>query len=49
MEAIAQLLVDPGVDSPLNIEVAKLIRMNDHVGAESLVRWGCEEYKYTGR
>ena len=49
LQAIAQMLVDPGIDSPLNVDVAKLLTQKDYVGAESVVRWGCCEWKYTGR
>ena len=45
------MLANPGVDSPLNVDVAALLRSGDAVGAESLVRWGCalREGRYEGR
>lgn len=40
LEAIAQLLSAGGEpDSPLNIDIAKLIRSGDLIGAEALVRF----------
>lgn len=38
LEAVQQLLMSPEVDSPLNVDVAALLRQGDEVGAESLVR-----------
>lgn len=45
------MLANPGIDSPLNIEVAKLLNMGDSVGAEGLVRWACSMPwgRYEGR
>lgn len=40
--AVQMLLVDPGLDSPLNVDIAGLWRAGDTVGAEALVRF------YTG-
>ncbi|MCJ1470660.1 hypothetical protein MMC07_009306 [Pseudocyphellaria aurata] len=47
LEAVHQLLAYPEVDSPLNVEVAALLRNGDGVGAESLVRWCCREWRWT--
>ncbi|MCJ1313622.1 hypothetical protein MMC25_007301 [Agyrium rufum] len=47
--AIHQLLTYPEADSPLNIDVANLLRSGDLVGAEGLIRWCCEEWRYDGR
>lgn len=51
MEAIWQMLQNPGIDSPLNVDVAKLLHEKDYVGAESLVRWAISEPwgRYNGR
>lgn len=44
IEAIHHMLGNPGVDSPLNIEVAALLRGGDAIGAEGLVRfWESED------
>ncbi|RAK95731.1 putative ubiquitin conjugating enzyme (UbcJ) [Aspergillus ibericus CBS 121593] len=44
LTAIHQLLTDPRPDSPLNVDVAALLRDGDLVGWESLVRfWTGEE------
>jgi peroxin-4 len=37
------MLANPGIDSPLNVDVAALLRSGDAVGAESLVRWAVSE------
>lgn len=43
MSAIQQLLADPGLDSPLNVDAGNLLREDDALGMESLVRfWTCE-------
>lgn len=47
--AVHQLLAYPAPDSPLNLEVAALLREGDVVGAEALVRFYCEEEKWRGR
>lgn len=47
--AIHQLLAYPAVDSPLNLEVANLLRGGDEVGAEGLVRYFCWVERYDGR
>lgn len=51
VEAIAYMLANPGIDSPLNVDVAALLRSGDAVGAESLVRWGISrsDGRYEGR
>jgi len=46
--AIHQLLSYPEPDSPLNVDVAKLLREGDLIGAESLVRWCCDEWRWNG-
>ncbi|KAL9604012.1 MAG: hypothetical protein Q9219_000774 [cf. Caloplaca sp. 3 TL-2023] len=46
LEAIWLLLRYPEVDSPLNVDVAVLLRGGDEVAAEGLVRWGCGEWKW---
>ena len=48
LEAVEQLLREPEVDSPLNVDVAVLLRQGDRVGGEGLVRFWCEERRYVG-
>ena len=48
MTAIQQLLSDPGLDSPLNVDVANLMREDDAVGYESLVRFWTAERRWQG-
>lgn len=48
LEAVQRLLAYPEVDSPLNVDVAALIRSGDVLGAEGLVRWCCEEWRWEG-
>lgn len=43
LSAIQQLLTDPRPDSPLNVDVAALLRDGDLVAWESLVRFYTEE------
>ncbi|ELR05067.1 hypothetical protein GMDG_01637 [Pseudogymnoascus destructans 20631-21] len=51
VEAVALMLANPGVDSPLNVDIAALLRSGDAVGAESLVRWAAAETwgRYEGK
>lgn len=46
--AIQQLLSAPGLDSPLNVDIANLYRENDAVGAEGLVRFWTTEKRWSG-
>ncbi|EXJ54793.1 peroxin-4 [Cladophialophora yegresii CBS 114405] len=48
MGAIQQLLSSPGLDSPLNVDVANLYRENDTVGAEGLVRFWTGAKRWAG-
>ncbi|KAL6247817.1 hypothetical protein RBB50_005165 [Rhinocladiella similis] len=48
MGAIQQLLTSPGLDSPLNVDIANLYRENDTIGAESLVRFWTGEKRWAG-
>jgi peroxin-4 len=48
VRAVRTLLAYPEVDSPLNVDVASLIRDGDVVGARRLVELWAEEEKYTG-
>ncbi|KAK5944097.1 hypothetical protein PMZ80_003378 [Knufia obscura] len=48
MGAIQQLLSDPGLDSPLNVDVANLMREDDGVGWEGLVRYWTSERRWQG-
>ena len=47
--AIHQLLAYPAVDSPLNLEVANLLREGDEIGAEGLVRYFCWRERERGK
>jgi len=42
------LLGYPEINSPLNLDVASLIRDGDHLGARKLVELWAEEERYTG-
>ena len=46
LEAIHYMLAYPEPDSPLNVDVAVLMRSGDLVGAESLIRWCCNEWRW---
>ncbi|KAI9802989.1 MAG: hypothetical protein M1825_002222 [Sarcosagium campestre] len=48
LASVQQLLADPEPDSPLNVDIAALLRSGDQVGAESLVRYYTQEYRWTG-
>ncbi|EHY53603.1 hypothetical protein HRR83_003815 [Exophiala dermatitidis] len=48
MGAIQQLLTSPGLDSPLNVDIANLYREHDKIGAESLVRFWTVEKRWAG-
>ena len=48
LEAIHQLLAYPEVDSPLNIDIARLLKDGDRIGGESLVRFWCLEKRWSG-
>ncbi len=48
LEAVHHLLRYPDVDSPLNVDVAVLIRTGDRVAAEGLVRYYCWEWRWEG-
>lgn len=50
LESVGRLIQDAGegVDSPLNIDVANLLRAGDGIGAEGLVRYWCGEERFTG-
>lgn len=48
MSAIQQLLTDPGLDSPLNVDIANLYREDDAVGWESLIRYYTAEKRWQG-
>ena len=42
------LLRYPECDSPLNVDVATLIRQGDRVGWEGVVRFWCQEKRWEG-
>jgi len=48
VESVVRLLAEPGVDSPLGIEVAALLRQGDSIGARGLVGYWCGEERYEG-
>jgi peroxin-4 len=48
LESVARLLGEPGTDSPLNVDVAALIRDGDFVGARGLVGFYCGEDRFEG-
>jgi len=48
LESIGRLLGEPGVDSPLNVDVAALIRGGDWIGARGLVGFWSEEERFDG-
>jgi len=48
LTAIHQLLTSPEPDSPLNIDIAQLFRQRDFTGAESLIRFYTEIFRYEG-
>ncbi|KAJ9293163.1 hypothetical protein DTO271G3_8107 [Paecilomyces variotii] len=49
LSAIHQLLTDPQPDSPLNVDVAALLRDGDIPGWESIVRYWTEEERWQGQ
>lgn len=48
VSAIQQLLDDPGLDSPLNVDIANLYREHDDIAAEGLVRFWTGEKRWQG-
>lgn len=48
LTAVQQLLTSAEVDSPLNVDVAVLVREGDLVGAEGLIRYWCGAERWTG-
>lgn len=49
LAAVRQLLTEPEVDSPLNVDVAQLLREGDAIGAEGLIRFWCGEKRWDGK
>jgi peroxin-4 len=51
VRAVRMLLSCPGIDSPLNVDVASLLRAGDNLGARRLVEYWCtdERGRYDGR
>ncbi|KAK4105773.1 putative ubiquitin protein [Parathielavia hyrcaniae] len=49
VRAIRLLLSTPGVESPLNVDVAALLRAGDALGARRLVELWVEEERYEGK
>ncbi|CAK7246214.1 MAG: hypothetical protein STHCBS139747_007838 [Sporothrix thermara] len=48
IRAVRMLLSNPGTDSPLNIDLAALLRAGDTMAAARLVQLWCEERRYEG-
>jgi peroxin-4 len=48
LESVARLLEEPGTDSPLNVDVAALLREGDFVGARGLVGFYCGQERFEG-
>jgi peroxin-4 len=48
LTAIHQLLTEPATDSPLNVDVAALLRDGDIAGWESIVRYWTTEERWQG-
>jgi peroxin-4 len=48
LSAIHQLLTDPRPESPLNVDVAALVRNGDVAGWESIVRYWTGEERWRG-
>lgn len=46
LEAVQQLLAYPQVDSPLNVDIANVLKGGDGLGGESMIRFWCEEYRW---
>jgi peroxin-4 len=46
LESVVRLLAEPGVDSPLGVEIAALLRGGDTVGARGLVGFWCGEERF---
>ena len=42
------LLAEPVAESPLNVDVAGLLRGGDQVGFEGMVRYWCGERRWEG-
>jgi peroxin-4 len=49
VRAVRMLLSNPGLDSPLNVDVAALLRDGDVLGARRLVELWVEEERYEGK
>lgn len=49
VRAIRMLLSCPGVESPLNVDVAALLRAGDVLGARRLVELWVEEERFEGK
>ncbi|KAI9710023.1 MAG: hypothetical protein M1828_002326 [Chrysothrix sp. TS-e1954] len=46
LTAVHQLLTSAQPDSPLNVDIAQLLRQGDLIGAEGLVRFWCQKEKW---
>jgi peroxin-4 len=48
LESVGRLLGEPGVDSPLNVDVANLLRAGDQIGARGLIGYWSGEERFGG-
>ncbi|KAF2466068.1 ubiquitin-conjugating enzyme [Lindgomyces ingoldianus] len=48
LTSIHQLLTSAEPDSPLNVDIAQLLRQGDYVGAEALIRFYSETERWVG-
>ena len=48
VRAVRLLLATPEPDSPLNVDVASLLRAGDALGARRLVQFWCRDCRYEG-
>ncbi|KAF2646187.1 ubiquitin-conjugating enzyme E2 [Massarina eburnea CBS 473.64] len=49
LTSIHQLLTSAEPESPLNVDIAQLLRQEDYVGAEALIRFYTETERWDGR
>lgn len=49
LNSVHMLLTTPEPDSPLNVDIAQLYRQGDLVGADALIRYYTETYRWDGR
>ncbi|KAL9096058.1 MAG: hypothetical protein Q9165_001580 [Trypethelium subeluteriae] len=49
LNSVYMLLTTPEPDSPLNVDIAQLYRQGDLIGADALIRYYTETYRWDGR